>query len=211
MSDSKFLHLCAILDTLLGPNGCPWDKEQTLDTLRQYVLEETCELIDAIHQKDSEGMKEELGDLFFNVIFLAKVAAKEGHFTLDDTLDAISDKLIRRHPHIFGDSPQLDTAEAVLEQWQEIKKREREKPKSAMDSIPKSLPALERARLIAKKIEKSGFSFDAVEAATEEERIGLELFERAGELEKKGIHAEFALQKVCLAKEKAYRAHEGLL
>jgi tetrapyrrole methylase family protein/MazG family protein len=209
MTESKFLQLCSILDTLLGPNGCPWDKKQTLDSLRQYVLEETCELIDAIGDKNIEGMKEELGDLLFNVIFLAKVAANEGHFTLDDTIDTISDKLIRRHPHIFGDGPHLDTPEAVLAQWQEIKQQERVIPKSAMDSIPKSLPALERARLIAKKVEKASFALDVSLDSSQEVRVGNELFQKVVDAEKEGIHAEFALQKLCLAMEKAYRNQES--
>jgi tetrapyrrole methylase family protein/MazG family protein len=205
MTESRFIELCSILDTLLGPNGCPWDKEQTLQSLKQYVLEETCELIDAINEENSEGMKEELGDLFFNVVFLAKVAAKEGHFTLEETLQTISEKLIRRHPHIFGSGPALDSAEEVLVQWQEIKKQEIKKqekkaPQSAVDNIPKSLPALERARMLYKKMKKAGYT-----ASLSQESLGEKLFMMAVD---DNENAELELRKVCQEKENGFREWE---
>lgn len=208
MSESRFLQLCSILDTLLGPNGCPWDKKQTLDTLKKHVLEETCELIDALQENNSQGMKEELGDLMLNVVLFAKVAAKEGHFTLDDALDAINEKLIRRHPHIFGDAKALESAEEVLSQWEAIKKEEKGERTSVMDSIPKSLPSLEIAHKMITKMKKVGYSSETV-AMSEDEEFGEKLFELVEQAQSRGIHAELALRKVCKKKEIAFRKQES--
>ena len=208
MSESRFLQLCSILDTLLGPNGCPWDKKQTLETLKKHVLEETCELIDALQENNSQGMKEELGDLMLNVVLFAKVAAKEGHFTLDDALDTINEKLIRRHPHIFGDAKALESAEEVLYQWEAIKKQEKGERSSVMDSIPKSLPSLEIAHKMISKMKKAGYTPDEV-ATSDDERIGWELFTLAQNAESKGVHAELALRKVCKKIEAAFRQQES--
>lgn len=210
MAESQFLQLCEILETLLGPNGCPWDREQTLETLRTYVLEEVCELIDALHDKDMEGVKEELGDLFFNAVFLGKVAEKEGHFTLNEAIGAINEKLIRRHPHIFGGDAALNTSEEVLQQWELIKKQEKGSRKSALDAVSKSLPALERAHKMLSKMKKAGMVPEVVTAdKDDEEALGAALFALVRDAHSRGLHPELALRKVCRQVEASFHQWES--
>ncbi len=207
-----FAKLSHVLDTLLGPGGCSWDQKQTLDTLRQSVLEETCELIDTIEERDSKKMNEELGDLLFNVIFLAKVASKEGHFTLSDTLQVLIDKLIFRHPHVFGDGKKMDNVDEIMEQWEELKKKEREKSqgKSMLDGLPKTLPSLARAQKIISKINRAKVpdTTRQVQEASNEEELGSLLFEIVRKAEEKGLDAEHSLRKYCTSKETMIRSWE---
>lgn len=208
----QFLELCAVIDKLLGPDGCPWDKKQTLQTLKASVLEETCELIDAIEENEAEQMADELGDLFFNVIFLAKVAAKEGHFTLNDSLSKIIHKLITRHPHVFGNGPTLFTDHEVIIQWEEIKKKEKGHAKrtSLMDGIPKALPSLSRAEKMIVKMKKANYRQPEHDHQKEmtEEMLGEKLFKLVAEGNRHGLNAELALRKSCISKEKAFRQWE---
>src|SRR5712675_959797 len=124
---AEFVRLVEIMATLRGPNGCPWDREQTIDTLKPFVLEETYEVLEAIDRHDHRDLCEELGDFLFEAVFLAQMESEAGHFTIADALTSIADKLVRRHPHVFarqeGDAP-LDSAR-VLTRWAEIKKQER--------------------------------------------------------------------------------------
>ena len=113
-----------VMNTLLGENGCPWDKEQTHESLRKNLLEEAHEVVEAIDSNDMVHLKEELGDVLLQVVFHAKLAEQEGHFNLNDVVDAITEKMIRRHPHIFADV-KADDAETVLTNWEEIKKKEK--------------------------------------------------------------------------------------
>jgi tetrapyrrole methylase family protein/MazG family protein len=144
-----------IIDRLLGPGGCPWDREQTLLSLRESVLEEICELIDAVNSGDKEHIQEEIGDLLLNAIFFAKVAEKEHVCTFDGIVDELADKLIRRHPHVFKESKTL-TTEGHLKQWDEIKNTEKGKDKrtGVFDGIPASLPALAKAQKMFKRLKK---------------------------------------------------------
>lgn len=211
---AKLLH---VVDTLLGPDGCQWDQKQTLDTLRQSVLEETCELIDTIEEKDSKKMNEELGDLLFNVIFLAKVAAKEGHFTLSDTLKTLTDKLIYRHPHVFGEK-KMDSLEDIVSQWEELKKKEREKSKSksALDGIPKTLPALARALKVIEKIKRAKYrdtptreEINWEDPTLSEDALGKWLFDVVRRADQRGLDPEFALRRYLTVKEKEFRDWEA--
>ena len=113
-----------VMNTLLGENGCPWDKEQTHESLRKNLLEEAHEVVEAIDSNDMVHLKEELGDVLLQVVFHAKLAEQEGHFNLNDVVNAITEKMIRRHPHIFADV-KADDAETVLTNWEEIKKKEK--------------------------------------------------------------------------------------
>ena len=121
MNFNEFLQL---MDTLLGENGCPWDKEQTHESMRQYLLEESHEVIEAIDRKDMASLKEELGDLLLQVVFHSKLAEKAGEFTIDDVIAAVSDKLVRRHTHVFGDDTAA-SAEEVAKIWERNKAKER--------------------------------------------------------------------------------------
>lgn len=177
----RFALLVEIMQALRGPGGCPWDRQQTFATLRPYVLEETYEVLEAIDRDDVDALKGELGDFLFEAVFLAQIAADEGHFTMDEALDAINAKLVRRHPHVFGTRAAraamhapprpgtlragpsaLDTAGKVLEQWEAIKAKERShagKPPSLLAGVPRALPALLRAHEIGTRAASVGFDW----------------------------------------------------
>jgi len=121
----NFDDLSKLCDILLGPDGCPWDKEQTLESLKKYIIEEAQEVSEAIDLKDWTNLKEELGDVLYNIIFMAKLAEKSKKFDMAEVIDGIYKKLVRRHPHIFGER-KLKASEEVKKAWQEIKKKEKE-------------------------------------------------------------------------------------
>jgi MazG family protein len=150
--------LRAIVSLLRSPEGCPWDREQTHESLRAGLLEEACETIDAISNADDANLREELGDLLLQVVFHADLAAERGAFTLEDAAQHTCEKLIRRHPHVFGDVDAADT-QAVLRQWEQIKREEKGDRASIMDGIPRALPALIRAANIQKKAARVGFDW----------------------------------------------------
>ena len=156
-----------VMNTLLGENGCPWDKEQTHESLRKNLLEEAHEVVEAIDSQDMGHLKEELGDVLLQVVFHAKLAEQEGHFNLNDVVDAITEKMIRRHPHIFADV-KADDAETVLTNWEEIKKKEKggkgeAESKSIMSKLPPTLPALMKAEKVQQKAHRVGFDWDDAE------------------------------------------------
>jgi MazG family protein len=157
---------------LRAPGGCPWDREQTFDSIKRYTIEETYEVVDAIERKDYAALCEELGDLLLQPVFHAQMAAEAGHFTIADCLQAINEKLIRRHPHVFG-SITAGTADEVLTNWDSIKAAEKpEAPQGLLDSVNRAQPALMEAAQISKKAAKAGFEwpgFDEVLAKLEEE------------------------------------------
>ncbi len=148
---------------LRAPGGCPWDREQTFDTIKPYLLEEAYEVFDAIDQRDWPGLAEELGDLMLQPVFLAQMASEEGTFRIDDSLNAIAEKLIRRHPHVFGDGT-AKTSDDVKRRWDEIKadeKRDQGKPlRGSLDSVPRNLPALVEAQQISSKAAAVGFDWE---------------------------------------------------
>lgn len=175
---SSFAESVAIMHRLRAPGGCPWDREQTFDSIRKYTLEETYEVLDAIERRDWPELKDELGDLLLQVLFYAEMAAEAGYFTIRDVTEGLNRKLIRRHPHVFGeeaaaaagnsasglDVDGIDAAQ-VLRNWDEIKKRERAaKPQSdgRLDAIPRSLPALAEAAKLGSKAAKAGFDWPDV-------------------------------------------------
>lgn len=210
----EFTELTEIIDRLLGPDGCPWDREQTLRTVRSHLLEETCEVLEAIDLDDNRKIEEELGDLCFNVLFMCRLAEKENRFTTADTLRHIIAKLIRRHPHVFG-SVQVDTSEQVLKQWEAIKKTEYTHT-SAIDNIPKDLPSLARAQKILKKVKKTSFSAFSQEvesnpnASESEEELGRKLFTLVAEAGETGVDAEQALRTFLANFERRFRAWEEI-
>src|SRR5579872_4545447 len=139
----QFDALLEVADKLLSPGGCPWDRKQNFYSLQPYVLEEAHEVIEAVDSKDDKKIIEELGDLLYTVIFYGKLAELEGRFSLKEILEVIKEKLIRRHPHIFGDV-KVEDADEVLRNWEAIKRQEsgHEKRKSAVDGVPPTLPTL---------------------------------------------------------------------
>jgi MazG family protein len=160
-----FDRLREIVARLRAPDGCPWDREQTHASLRDGLLEECHEVLDAIRRGDDPNLREELGDLLLQAVMHARIAEEEGRFDIDAVLGEVSDKLVRRHPHVFGDSSAADSAE-VLRQWEEIKRAEKgaSPDASRLDGVPVSLPALMRASKIQKKASRAGFDWDTAEA-----------------------------------------------
>src|ERR1051325_1567737 len=161
----EFTRLIEIMATLRGPGGCPWDREQTIDSLKPFVLEETYEVLDAIDRGDHAALREELGDFVFEAVFLAQLESEAGHFSIADSLTAIADKLVRRHPHVFargaGEAP-LNSAGEVVTRWEQIKAQERggaAKPKTLLGTVPAALPALLRAHQIGLRAKSVGFDW----------------------------------------------------
>jgi XTP/dITP diphosphohydrolase/ATP diphosphatase len=164
----------AIMAKLRAPGGCPWDREQTFDTIKPYTLEETYEVFDAIERRDWPALKDELGDLLLQVLFYAEMAAEAGHFTLEDVANNLSEKLVRRHPHVFGDVEAAD-ANAVLRNWEQIKLEEKLKaeekrapgkeagPQSMLDDVPRSMPAVLEAAKLGSKAAKVGFDWPSAD------------------------------------------------
>lgn len=159
----KFSELVSLMARLRAPGGCPWDRKQTFDSIKPYTLEETHEVLEAIDNRDWAGLSEELGDLMLQPVFLAAIAEEEGLFTISDSLRAINEKLIRRHPHIFGTAV-ADTAEEVKVRWDAIKKQEKAGKSAApdgsiLDGTPRSLPALMEAQKISATVAEVGFEW----------------------------------------------------
>ena len=188
-----FQQLVEIMKRLRGPGGCPWDHEQTIQSLRGFVLEETYEVLDAIDRGDHDGLRGEIGDFIFEGVFLAQIEADGGHFEVADSLTDIAEKLIRRHPHVFATAAGVDTPGKVVEQWEQIKSREQKdagKKRSLLSGVPKSMPSLLRAHEIGTRVAAVGFDWartaDVVDKIEEEaaelrEAIAHESHERAEE------------------------------
>jgi MazG family protein len=226
-----FQQLVDIMRRLRGPDGCPWDREQTIQSLRGFVLEETYEVLDAIDRDDHEALRGEIGDLLFEGVFLAQIEDEAGRFTVADSLRAIADKLVRRHPHVFGGTGGVDTAGKVVEQWEAIKAREQKdegRRRALLSGVPRALPALLRAHEIGTRVAAVGFDWDhaadviakieeevaelrsaaAGEGADRvEEEMGDLLFSIANLARKLGVEPESALRK---ANEKFSARFEAL-
>jgi MazG family protein len=226
-----FQRLVDIMRRLRGPDGCPWDREQTIQSLRGFVLEETYEVLDAIDRADHAALRGEIGDLLFEGVFLAQIESDEGRFDVADALEDIAAKLIRRHPHVFGSAEGVDTAGKVVEQWEQIKSREQDaagRKRALLRGVPRSMPALLRAHEIGTRVAAVGFDWaktgDVVDKIEEEiaelrgalqyesreraeEEMGDLLFAIANLARKLGIEPESALRK---ANEKFSRRFEAL-
>ncbi len=234
-NDSTFLELVAIMARLRAADGCPWDRQQTHATLKPYLLEEVYEALEAIDAADDAELCEELGDVLLQVVFHAQIAAEEGRFDIEAVSQAIVDKLIRRHPHVFGDA-NVDGADEVLLRWEQIKKQERrergETAPSVLAGIPKHLPALMRAQRIQKRAAQQGFDWDEVdgaldkveeefaelrqawataEAAAVEEEFGDLLFALVNASRFLNVEPEQALRRAVAKFERRFRALEQIV
>jgi MazG family protein len=157
-----FARLVEIMTLLRAPGGCPWDREQNFDTIKPYLLEETYEVMDAIDARDWDGLAEELGDLLLQSVFFAQMASEEGRFDIADSIQAINNKLIRRHPHVFGEG-EARTADDVKRRWDEIKATEKPRPAGLLGGVSRSLPALVEAQQIASRAAGAGFDWENVD------------------------------------------------
>ncbi len=158
--------LIALMAKLRGPDGCPWDRKQTTESLKPFLVEECYEVIDALDDGSPDKIKEELGDLLFQIIFHARIAEEQGHFTMHDVIEANIEKITRRHPHVFGDA-KLSTDKEVLSNWEELKKKEKgyEDRKSILEGIPRQLPSLLRAHSIQERAARVGFDWNRLDDA----------------------------------------------
>jgi MazG family protein len=211
----SFDQLVQLMTTLRGPDGCPWDRKQTLASLKPFIIEESYEVVDAIDRDDRAALAEELGDFLLQAVFVAELTREEGSFDIYDSITAIHDKLVHRHPHVFGDVEASD-AEQVLVNWEKLKNEERKaENKSVLAGVPQSLPALLRASRLTEKAARVGFDWrrteDVFEKLEEEiaevreaiaggdeqaihDEIGDLLFTIANIARKLGVNAEEALQ-----------------
>jgi MazG family protein len=184
----KFQRLVDIMRQLRAPGGCPWDRKQSFDSIKSYLLEETYEVMDAIDRRDWDGLTDELGDLMLQPVFFAVMAEEQHLFSISDSLDAINNKLVRRHPHVFGDAT-AETADDVKLRWEEVKRQERSAKglppvESILSQVPRNLPALNEAEKLSKKAVSVGFEWPDVEGVLDKIR------EEAGELAKASADGE---------------------
>jgi tetrapyrrole methylase family protein/MazG family protein len=207
---ATFAGVRRIIATLRGPDGCPWDRVQTHQSLAPYLLEETHETLEALNSGDAGKLCEELGDLLFEVLIQVQLAEEAGEFTMRDVVAGINDKLLRRHPHVFGDAV-AETPEAVVEQWDELKAGERPGG-SALAGIPPSLPALIQAQSMQRRAARAGFSYESLDQvwqAVEEELSELRQAQNPAERRDEAGDAMFALAN--LARELGVDAEDALL
>lgn len=212
-----FDELTKLADTLLGEGGCPWDKKQTFASLQPYLLEECHEALEAVDEGDPEKMREELGDLLYVIVFYCKIAEKKGTFTTEELLTHVKNKLIRRHPHVFGDV-KARTAQEVLIHWEKVKSQEKEikARKSALEGIPKTLKGLTRAQKIIHKIKRkkdvflSHFMFKK-EREFDETLLGNELIQLIYHADEMEIDVEGALRRSLKKYEEAFTTWEKSL
>ncbi len=211
-----FERLLGVVQTLRDPGGCPWDREQTHASLRPHLLEECYELLEAIDAGDSDGVREELGDLLVHVAFHADMARRAGQFDAAEVIEGAATKLIGRHPHVFGDGERLDSAEAVIERWDDLKRMEKGGVLSIADGVPAAMPALAYASGLQHRAARAGVPWDSdrtgtvlsgVVSSTLESGEGDEARERAAgellfglvtELADAGVDAEAALRATTL-------------
>ncbi len=161
----KFIEFTKIVKRLRSPDGCPWDRKQSPATLKKYLIEESYELLEAIDLEDYNNIRDELGDLLFQIVFLTILFEEKGHFSIEDILQAISAKMIRRHPHVF-EGKHVGSEKELRQQWEKIKEEEKTEHKwckNQLSSFPKSLPALKRAQKVSEKVIGLGFKWPAVE------------------------------------------------
>ncbi|MFH1703575.1 MAG: nucleoside triphosphate pyrophosphohydrolase [Nitrospirota bacterium] len=179
-----FQQLLNIMEKLRGDGGCPWDKEQTRESLKPFILEEAYELIEAIESGDPEKMKEELGDLLFQIIFQCQVAKERKEFEISDVIEKITKKMITRHPHVFGEAEYRTSAEVIV-QWEEQKKLEGKRRESILEGVPEALPSLLRAHRLQNRAASVGFDWNKVGDALKKLDEELKEFKKALETKEK--------------------------
>jgi tetrapyrrole methylase family protein / MazG family protein len=204
----RFESLLNIAEKLLGPQGCPWDRKQTFLSLQPYVLEEAHEVIEAVDADDDGKIVEELGDLLYTIVFYGKLAEQTGRFSILDIIRGIEEKLIRRHPHVFGEVKVAD-ADEVLKNWEQIKRQEKgeSKPQNQLIELPPTLPAMSRAQKIIRKMQRAGSPLvPKEEQSASEKEIGDQMLALVMRAESAGVDAESALRRSLSRLEQAFLA-----
>jgi tetrapyrrole methylase family protein/MazG family protein len=177
MKKTDLTELVSIMERLRSPGGCPWDREQTTESLVPFIIEEAYEVAGAIDSRDPESIKEELGDLLFQIIFLCQLAKERGEFDIGGVIESSSKKMVRRHPHVFGDK-KAETSKEVLKQWAHIKEAEKKK-EGYLTELPEAFPALMRAQKVTEKAAKAGFDWENVDQVLEKVTEELDEFRQA--------------------------------
>lgn len=207
----KLDELVSILEQLRAPGGCAWDREQTHESLVQYLIEETWELVDAIETGNRDDLIEELGDVLYQVVFHADIAAEAGQFTLEDVAAHMTAKMIGRHPHVFGDAV-AETADDVMAVWDDLKKTEKPHRTSVLDGIPQRMPALALADKILGRAHKVGLVDPTLPGAvnvTDEDQLGQLLLAIVGAAKAHGLDSERALRSTLRALQQDIRSVEA--
>lgn len=211
MKNSAIHDLLAVMAKLRSPKGCPWDREQNHMTLRFHAVEEVYEMIDAIESRDDHELAEELGDLLLQVVFHCQLGNERGAFNFEKVARHITDKLIRRHPHVFG-TTKVKNVDEVWANWEKIKRAEKHGTKheraSALDGIPKHLPALLRAEKLVKKARKAKLIIEPAKQRTSKTELAKQLFELAEFAQSKGWNPEELLQGEIKKRERKWRRIE---
>jgi len=220
----KFLELAEVIARLRGENGCPWDKQQTHETLREFLLEECYEVLEALDERNPQKLGQELGDLLLQIMLHAQIASENGEFKLEDVIDNIKSKIIRRHPHVFG-NVRVMNADEVSHNWESIKREERKPGAFLLDSVPANMPALAYSQEVQRRAAQVGFDWEDVEGVIEklaeeirefqrsttmsgkEDEFGDIVFTLVNIARKSGIDAETALRQ---ANRKFYRRFKAM-
>ncbi len=202
----QFKELLDIASRLNGPEGCHWDRKQTFESLKPYVLEEAHELLDAVDRHSNAELIEELGDFLYIVIFYAKIAEREGHFSIEEVLAKLCAKLIRRHPHVFTEK-KVETAEEAIQQWELVKKEESLRYSSVLDSIAKTLPALARAQKVIGRMEKSKYPISLEKPSSN--NFAQTLLNLAYKANRIGVDLEEELRSLLQIEEERFRIWEA--
>ena len=215
-----FENLMGVVERLRDPGGCPWDREQTHRSLRSHLLEECFEVLEAIDAEDADGLAEELGDVLTHVAFHADIARRAGTFTVEDVLERVTRKLIRRHPHVFGNAQRLDTPGQVEDRWEEIKRGEHVARTSVLDGVPPAMPALAYAAALQRRAAGAGVRSEELPAAVAhladapdsgaEEAAGDFLFAAVASILDAGVDPETALRAAATRFGRRVRREEGL-
>jgi XTP/dITP diphosphohydrolase len=204
----KLDELIAVLERLRAPGGCAWDREQTHESLVQYLIEETYELVDAIETGDDTEMIEELGDVLYQVVFHSDIAAEAGRFTLEDVAAHMTRKMIGRHPHVFGDTT-AETADDVMAVWDDLKKIEKPHRTSVLDGIPQRMPALALADKLLGRAHKVGLPLSPEAGVTTEDELGPLLLAIVASAKANGLDSERALRSALRGLQNEIREHEA--
>ena len=215
---AAFEDLMGVVERLRDPGGCPWDRKQTHESLRPHLLEECYEVLEAIDAGDGEGLAEELGDVLTHVAFHADIARRAGTFTIEDVLERVVQKLIRRHPHVFGDARKLDTPRQVEDRWEELKRGEHAERSSVLDGIPSAMPALAYAAALQRRAVNAGVRCERLPAAVArladapdgrtEEAAGEFLFAAVAAILDAGVDPETALRAAAVRFRQRVRRRE---